>query len=145
MPVTFTYDFGINRQISVVRMLVGDTDPAHPIFGDDEVLAGYSLNAFAVITPSGGGQYSSSAPASPFFVAATLLESLASNKARLASVGQLLDVHLDAAKASQELRATAKALRDSERNSGAFAIAEQVPTQFAARERLWKQMLRLQS
>lgn len=150
--MSFSYGMGSNLPIDGPRFLVADTVQFKPdnvtrayIFEDEEITMVAGMNAFAVISPSGGGQSTTTSPSSPFYVAATLLESLASNKARLASIQELLDVKLSPEKAAQELRAQAEALRNSERNSGAFAIIEQCNDQFAARERLWKSLLRLQA
>jgi hypothetical protein len=63
---------------------------------------------------------------------------MASNKAYLASVQQLLDVKLDPAKASNALRAMAKEYLEMDDNSGAFMIIEQVNDQWSFRDRFWK-------
>jgi hypothetical protein len=80
---------------------------------------------------------------SPLMAAAILLDSLASNRSLLAGVVKVLDVSVAPAQAAQELRNTAKEYRDTARRDGSFAIVEQAPNAFAARERTIKQLLRL--
>jgi hypothetical protein len=121
--MSFTYD--PSTTIGHIRLLIADTDSTHPIFTDEEVNASIAME----------GSY-------PRMCAAMLLESLAANRARLASVAAVLDIKLSAAEAAKELRELATLFRDSERDSGAFAIAEQAVDIFAARERWWKQYLR---
>ena len=141
--MSFTYDIANAPQISIPRLLVADTDATHPIFQDDEILAAYTVDSIAVFPPVGQGIAISYGNVSYRRAAAVLLDVLAANKARLASALEVLDIKLDASKASKELRATAQQLRDTEADSGAFAIAEMVNTSFAARERTWKQLLRI--
>jgi len=75
-------------------------------------------------------------------IAATLLDSLAANNARLAAITQLLDVKLAGGVAAKAFRDQAAALRLADDNSGSFAIAEQVHNQFTWRERFWKTIQR---
>jgi hypothetical protein len=147
---TFTYGYGDNPPIDYPRFLVADTvefaaDGVTPvyIFADEEIAMAGVIDAITVIAPGGGGQQSYTGMSTPRFQAAALLEALASNKARLASAMKVLDISIDTTKAAAALCEQAEALRNAERNSGAFAIVEWVPDQFAARERLWKQMVRL--
>lgn len=144
--MAFTYQFGANPSIDVVRFLVADTVDAGHVFEDSEIemVANLVCPTFAIV-PTGGGQTMRTANASYRFVAAALLESLASNQARLATALKVLDITVDAGKAAQELRKQAEAMRNAERMDGSFALVEQVPDQFAARERLWKQWVRLQT
>jgi hypothetical protein len=88
------------------------------------------------------GQNIPTSPVSYLRVSALLLDSLAANKARLASIKQLLDVKLDSSDASIQLRATACEYRDVEDNSGAFMIIEQVNDEWSFRDRFWKQVQR---
>jgi hypothetical protein len=147
--MAFTYDLVNWPQGSYVRMLVADTDFNNPVFSDDEVNAALFLESSqnlyvsGMATPSGAASQVPVQVYSYYRAAALLLDSLAANKARLAAINELLDVHLTAEKASQELRATAKEYRDTEANAGHFAIAEMVGDIFQARERVWKQLLRL--
>jgi len=80
---------------------------------------------------------------SPLFAAALALDSIASNKARLAAIAQILDVKLGHDAAAAALHTQAEAYRNLERNSGSFAIAEMVVDQFSARQRITSQLLRL--
>lgn len=143
----FTYDFSSDKLLSTVRLLVGDTDSTKPIFDDAEVRAAIAVESDTFVSGmvfnGGAGTSYASSPASPRRAAAVLLDVLAANKSRLAGVISVLDVKLGVDKAAQELRASAKALRDTEADSGAFAIAEVVHDQFAARERIQNILLRL--
>lgn len=138
----FTYD--VTTNIGKVRLLVADTDATKPIFQDDEVQASLDLEQLSVFIPITGNI------PTPLFnnqpsvrrAAATLLDVLAANKARLAGALKVLDIQIDTSKAAAELRATAKALRDTEANMGHFGVIEMVQGQFSARERWAKEMLR---
>lgn len=143
--MSFSYQMGANPQIDYVRLLIADTNPAQPIFQDQEIYSAYNIITCFVIVPGGGGQATINSNYTPSYyrVAAILLDSLAANKAALAGLLKVLDVNIDLSKAAQELRASAKEYRDVEDNSGAFAIVEWVPNNFAATERVWKQLLRL--
>lgn len=153
MPGTFSYNYGANPSIDVVRLLIADTvqygaDGVTPvwIFADQEIqmAATYVCPAFAIV-PSGGGQATTFGQSSYRFTAAALLESLAANKARLANALKVLDIQMNVQAASKELKDLANQLREAEQNDGSFAIVEQCVDAFSQRERLWKQMLRLQS
>lgn len=146
----FTYDFNTAPQLSQVRMMIADTDITHPIFDDDEVNNALYLESSQGLFVSGQAVPTavSYAPSIPIVysvrrAAALLLDCIASNKAKLAALSELLDVHLQPEKAAQELRAQAKALRDTEANMGNFAIAEMGDGAFWERERIYKQLLRL--
>jgi hypothetical protein len=148
--VSFSYQFGANPPIDYPRFLVADTVEFGPdgitpvyIFQDSEIEMAAQIEQIMVIAPGGGGQQTYTGTASYRFQAATLLETIASNKARLASAMKVLDISIDTTKAAAALCEQAKALRAAEQNSGAFAFVEWVPDQFSARERLWKQMVRL--
>jgi hypothetical protein len=144
--MSFTYQFGAGGQLDQVRMLIADTDSVHPIFQDSEIQMALQLNSSSYLYASIGSVGPPPANViSTLRAAALLLDSLASNKARLAAIVELLDVKLSADKAAQELRAQAKEFRDLENNSGAFAIAEMVNDQFQARERVGRQFLRLEA
>lgn len=141
----YTYKFGANPFIDYPRFLVADTDMTAPIFADEEIAIAYQVDQIAMIIPIGQGVPTQvQAQPSARRAAANLLDSLAGDKSRLASIKQLLDVKLDTSDAAIQLRATAKEWRDIEANSGNFAITEMVNTQWSARERVWKQLLRIQ-
>jgi hypothetical protein len=143
--MSFSYQFGANPQIDYPRLLVADTVDTGHIWEDSEILAAANICSALYITATGAGQTLVTGQASYRYTAATLLDSLAANKARLANALKVLDIQVDTRGAAQELRAQAQALRDQEMNDGSFAIIEQTFDQFAARERLWKQMVRLQT
>lgn len=138
-----TYQFGANPAIDYPRMLIADTDVANPIFQDSEILSAYVIDNVFVIVPAGSPTVNS-AVGTPSYrrAAATLLDMLAANKSKLLGALQVLDIKLEFGLASKELREQAKGLREVEANSGNFAIVEMVPNTFAARERVWKQLLR---
>ena len=75
-------------------------------------------------------------------VAAILLDSLASNKAFLASIKSLPDIKLDATDAAIQLREMAKEYREVEDNAGAFMVIEQVTTEASFIWRFWNQIAR---
>ncbi len=144
--MAFTYQFGANPQIDYPRMMIFDTDSAHPIFQDSEIMAAYNIVSVFVITPNtGSGQrpQGNFTPPSYYRVAAILCDMLAANRTRLAGAVKVLDVQTDLSKAADAYRAMAKQYRDTEDNSGAFAIVEMVPNNYAAYERVFKQLLRL--
>lgn len=143
--MSWTYGMGTNPTIDYVRLMVADTDSTQQIFQDEEISMAYAIDQVAMIIPQGQGVTTAvTAQPSARRAAANLLDSLAGDKSRLASIKQMLDVKLDSSDAAIQLRATAKEWRDIEADSGAFAITEMVNTQFAARERVWKQLLRIQ-
>jgi hypothetical protein len=147
--MSFTYDPTSQTPFTIVRLLIPDTDATKPIYNDAEI------NIFLYVTSSQGlyvsgqaGNYLNGAGSlaqvqSPLFAAALALDSIASNKARLAAISQILDVKLGHDAAAAALHTQAEAYRNLERNSGAFAIAERVVDQFSARERLLSQYRRM--
>jgi len=149
--MSFTYDFNTAPAIAYVRLLVADTDATHPIFEDDEINAflylssSQAIYASSMAAPTGNVGPVPVQVYSYYRAAAVALDSLASNKSRLSSVTQLLDVKLSPALAAKALHAQADAYRELDDNMGHFAIAEQVNTSFQARERVWKQFLRLEA
>lgn len=142
--MSFSYQLGANPTIDAPRMLIADTDATHAIFQDEEILMASNVDQIQAYIPNGQGALAvvSSQP-SARRVAAVLLDALAANKARLSAALKVLDINVDSTKAAVELRATAQQLRDTEMNSGNFAITEMVQDQWGARERVWKQLLRI--
>lgn len=150
----FSYAFGANPAIDYPRLLVADTAEfasdgvtAAYIFDDREILAATQIetSVFQSAQFYSGTQGRSALPTGPVpyrRIAATLLDALAADKARLASIKQVLDVKLDASDAAIQLRAGAQALRDADDNSGAFFIAEQVNGTFSFIDRWWKEVQR---
>jgi hypothetical protein len=144
--MAFTYQFGANPQIDYPRLLIGDTDSTNQVFQDSEILAAYNIIPTFFITPNAGNGQAAGGnftAVSYYRVAAILLDALAGMKSRLAAQLKVLDIELNVTDAARELRATAKEYRDIEDHSGAFAIVEMVPNNYAAYERVWKQLLRL--
>lgn len=149
--MSFTYDFTTAPLLSQIRLLVADTDSANPVFSDDEVNQALALESSQGLFMSGQASPTANGVAVPTVPqiysvrrsAALLLDALASNKSRLGAVTKLLDVSLDVGAAAKALREQAQAFRDMEANMGHFAIAEMVEDQFSARERVWKQFLRV--
>lgn len=147
--MSFTYNFTTAPLLSQVRMLVPDTDSTHVIFQDEEVNQAIFIESSQGLYASGMADNTGNSVQPPIQVysirraAALLVDILAGSSARLAIIEQILDVKLNAAKAADALRAYAKSLRDTEMNSGAFAIAEMTLDPFSARERVYKQILRL--
>lgn len=143
--MSFSYQYGANPTIDFVRLLVGDTVNVGHIWEDSEIMAGYAIDVAFAIVPMNGMTATNYGGSPPSYrrVAATLLDGLASNRGRLAGALQVLDIKLDVGKAAVELRAQAQSFRDIEDNAGHFAIAEMVNDPQQARERVWKQWLRL--
>jgi hypothetical protein len=144
--MSFSYQFGNNPQIDYVRLLISDTQELNHIFEDSEISMAYSIQgaqfqSSMFFSPPAGRNLPSS-PVSYLRVAALLLDSLASNKARLSSITQLLDVHLAPSVAAKALRDQAQAYRDTDDNSGAFMVIEQCPTTWAFQDRFWNQWQR---
>lgn len=146
--MAFSYDFQSQPLLSTVRMMIPDT-VAPGIFSDAEVNQAIYIEssqgtyASGQAVPGGNPVISPAQVYSPRRAAALLVDCLAGNSARLAIVEQILDVKIDGSKSAQWLREHAKGLRDTEANSGAFAIAEWVLDPNTAYERVWKQLLRL--
>lgn len=149
----FSYNYGANPDIDIPRLLIADTVEFGPdgttpvyIFDDREItaMATYVSPAIAIM-PSGAGQLTTVGTPTYRYTAAALLDSLAANKARLANALKVLDITVNTADAARELRDTAQSLRDTEDSQGNFGVAEWTVDQFASRERLWKQMVRLQT
>lgn len=149
--MAWSYDWQANPTAAAVRLMVADTDSSAPIFSDEEIAGalqftsaqGAGLYISSMFASTGAAQAMTNQVQAPRLAAAMLLESLASDKARLASVTRLLDVEMKPYEASKGLREQAKCLREAEENSGSFAIAEMVSGQFQARERTFKQFLRI--
>jgi hypothetical protein len=142
--VSFSYNFGANPPIDYPRLLIADTDSTHAIFQDEEITAANNIDFMVMYIPNAqGANTQPMVQPSARRTAAVLLDALAANKARLSAALKVLDINVDSTKAAVELRATAKQLRDTEAMSGNFAITEMVQDQWAARERVWKQLLRI--
>ena len=147
--MSWTYLVPPNTQIDAVRLLISDTDSAHPVFSNEEIELAYTIqgNVFqsAQFYSYPGGAYIPSSPVSYLRVAALLLNSLASNSARLSGVVQLLDVKLDLSKAAASLMDGAKNYREIDDDSGAIFIIEQVNNNWSFQDRWWNQVQRFAS
>lgn len=146
----FTYDFDTAPAISTVRLMISDTT-LPGIFADAEINQALYIESSQSLYVSGQAQPIANSVQNPAIpqvysyrrAAALLLDSIAAQLSQQGAVEQILDVKLACSQAAAQARASAKALRDTEANSGNFAIAEMAPNQFAARERVYKQLLRL--
>lgn len=155
LTMSFSYDYGANPPIDYPRLLISDTQEFQPdgttrayVFEDSEIQAATTIETSVwqssqYYSGTGGLTILPNQSVVPWRrIAATLLDSLAANAARLSSVTQLLDVKLSPKEAALALRTQAQALRDADDNSGSFAIIEQVNNQFSFRDRFWKSIQR---
>jgi hypothetical protein len=128
-----------------VRLLLADTDPAAFVFSDEEIAGAFTLQASLNPVNVIGGGFRAGAypplPISPLRVAALLMDSLASNQARLQSVTKLLDVSLSPLTA-KDLRSQSDAWRTLDDDSGGIYVIEQTTTSFAFRDRWFAQAQR---
>ncbi len=141
--MAFTYDFTSSPTLSMVRLLVGDTVDAGHIWEDAEINAVLQMESSQGLFISLTG-YSVTPPQvySVRRAAAALLDGLAANKSRLSGAVKVLDISIDIGAAAKSLKDTAQNYRDTEADSGAFAIAEMVENSFTMRERFWNQIAR---
>ncbi len=141
--MAFTYDFTSAPTLSMVRLLVGDTVETGHIWEDAEVNAMLQMESSQGLFISLTGY--SVVPPQVYSVrraAAALLDGLASQRGRLGAALTVLDIKVDLSQAAKSLRDTAQSLRDTEADSGAFALAEMVENSFTMRERFWNQIAR---
>lgn len=147
--MAFTYHScdGTQNAIDFVRLLIADTQDLNHVFEDSEILAFYTIqgNVFqsGMFYSFPSGSYVPTSPVSYLRVAAVALDSIASNKARLSSITQLLDVKLSPNMAAKALHDQAQSYRDVDDDSGAIFIIEQCPTEFAFVDRWFNQWQRL--
>jgi hypothetical protein len=146
--MSFSYNScdGTNDTIDLVRLLISDTQSLNHIFEDTEIQGAYRIQAAqfqsAQFYSGPGGKNLPTSPVSYLRVAALLLDSVAANKSRLASIKQLLDVKLDSSDAAIQMRETAAEYRQVDDDAGAFMIIEQVNDAFSFRDRFWKTVQR---
>ena len=146
--IMFSYKLGANPQIDFVRLLISDTQGPQDncIFQDEEIVMATTLQSqqfqSSMTYSYPAGQNLPSSPVSYLRVAAMLLDCIASNKARLASIQQLLDVKLDPQRAAQSLQAQANEYRKIDDEAGAFMIIEQCNDQWSFQKRFWAQVQR---
>jgi hypothetical protein len=146
--MAFTYDFDTEPAISYVRLLVSDTNSQNFVFSDAEVTAAFTIQqsqfqSAQFFTPPAGRNL----PATPFSylrVAALLLDAMASNSSKLAMFTRILDVEMAPQNAAKMLREQAKSYRETDDDSGAFMIIEQVNNGWSLRDRYWNQIQRQQ-
>lgn len=142
----FTYQMGSNPAIDYPRLLIADTDAAHPIFDDSEITAATRLQACqfqsGMLYTGAAGANLPASPVSYLRVAALLLDAIASSKARLSGIAGLLDVRPQMDKAAAALRAQAAEYRQVDDDAGAFVLIEMCNNQWSFAERFWKQVQR---
>jgi hypothetical protein len=153
---TFTYQGGQNPPIDYPRLMISDTNQFLPdgvtpgyVFADQEILAieqvVFSPFQSAQFYTPPAGQFLPQGVVMPWYrIAAALLDCMASNKAKLASIKRILDVQLDSSDAAKWLQAQAKSYRDVDDNSGAIFIIEQVNNEWSLASRYWAQIARQQ-
>ena len=146
MGGTFSYQFGANPPIDYLRIMISDTQEYLPdgvtpgyVFADQEIQAITQV----VASPFQSAQFYSP-PQGQYLIAASLLDCMAANKAKLASIKRILDVQLDSSDAAKFLQAQAKAYRDLDDSSGAFFVIEQVNNEWSLYSRYWAQVQRQQ-
>lgn len=150
--MSFSYQAGANPPIDYPRMLVADTTEFNAnaqrvyAFEDSEIMAATTIE-LGVWQSSmfwSGPQGVASLGSIPMpwrRIAATLIDCLASNQARIGILSSLLDAKLNAG-ATKDMMAQAAALREADDNSGAFAIIEQVNDGWSFIDRYWKTVQR---
>jgi hypothetical protein len=151
---TFSYQGGANPAIDYPRMLVSDTlqfgpDGTTPIFAfwDEEIQAATQIE---MAVWQSGQFWSGASGVTPLNnssvmpwrrIAATLIDCLASNQARLNYISKQLDTSMNPG-AVKDMQAQAAALREADDNSGAFVIIEQVNDWWSFVDRYWKTIAR---
>lgn len=146
--MAFSYHFmdGSQDQIDMPRALCSDTTDAGHVWEDSEItgmtrLQSLQFQSSQTYSGSAGANLPSS-PVSYLRVAALMLDAMASNEAKLSATLSLLDWKGDRGKAAAALHAQAKALRDLDDESGAFAIIESCHTVWDLRDKFWKSVQR---
>jgi hypothetical protein len=128
--MTQTYD--PSTLIGTTRLLSQDTNVPDAIFEDEEYLALLNLSG-----------------SNALLAAASALDIIAANEIYVQKRIKLLDLATDGVQEGQQLHALAESYRDRvasgiDSPDGMFDWAEQVVDEFTERERLMKQLLRLQ-
>ena len=152
----FTFNGGASPVPDYLRILISDTQEFLPdgvtpgyVFSDQEINAVIQIVAspfqsFQFYTPPQGQQLPQGVVLPWYRIAATLLDCMVANKAKLASIKQILDVKLDSSDAANWLKQQAAAYRDVDDNSGAIFIIEQVQNDWSLAQRYWNQVARQQ-
>lgn len=150
----FTYNGGQNPIPDYLRMMISDTQEYLPdgvtpgyVFSDQEINTAVQIEASTFqsaqfYTPPGGIALPQGVVMPWRRIAATLIDCMVANKAKLASIKRILDVQLDSSDAAKWLQAQAKTYRDTDDNSGAIFIIEQVNNEWALYQRYWAQVQR---
>lgn len=129
--MTFTYDLdALDTDLALVRLSIGDTVSATPVFQDEE------LNAMLAMQ---GGSWRRAA--------AVALERIATSQILLLKVITILDVKTDGAAVAKALLAQAQRLRADaataeDEDGSTFEVIEMVTGPFTYRERLHDEYLR---
>jgi len=145
--MAFTYDWVNSPTIAAIRLMVGDTDMANPIFDDAEVQGVLTINSSQNIIVGLSGYYPSTMSGNTYSygrAAAMLLNGLSSTKARVLAT-KVLDVSVAPEAASKALKDLGQSYIDQEISAGYFSVAEMGQDSFWMRERLWKMLYRQQS
>ena len=156
MGGTFSYQFGANPPIDIPRCMISDTQQFLPdgvtpgyVFADQEIqmitqMIAAPFQSAQFYTPP-AGQYLPQGVIMPWYrIAAALLDCMVANKAKLASIKQILDVKLDSSDAANWLKQQAAAYRQVDDESGAIFIIEQVNNDWTLAQRYWNQVARQQ-
>ena len=140
--MSFSYNLGANPIPDFIRLLISDTQATNHIFEDEEITAAQTICSLnwqsSMLYSWPSGAYLPVTPVNYLRIAALLLDALAANKSRLASIKGLLDVKMDSSDAAIQLRATAAEYRDVDDDSMAFVIIEQCHDLPSFCERWWK-------
>lgn len=125
--MTFTYDVSTSR--GKVRLLISDLDSGKPLFQDDEIDTFLAMEDDSVK-----------------LAAAQALDTIAANEVMVSKVMTVLDLRVDSAKVSFELRQRAKTLREQALNEdGAvgFDVVQWAVNSFSARTIISNNLSRL--
>ena len=156
MGGTFSYNYGSNPPIDYPRLMISDTQEYLPdgvtpgyVFADQEIMAAVQIESSTFqsaqfYTPPGGIALPQGVVMPWRRIAATLMDCMVANKGKLASIKRILDVQLDSSDAAKWLQAQAKTYRDTDDNSGAIFIIEQVNNEWSLYQRYWAQVQRQQ-
>lgn len=142
----FTYDWTVAPEIAALRLMVGDTDSANPIFDDAEITGALTINSSQNIIVGLSGYYPPALSGNTYSygrAAALLLNGLSSTKARVLAT-KVLDVSVAPEAASKALKDLGQSYIDQEISAGYFSVAEMGQDSFWMRERLWKMLYRQQ-
>jgi hypothetical protein len=129
--------YDVTTDIGKVRFQIQDTVEPFTV-SDAEISAMFEVSATVLIV---GGKRTT-VNASTRRVAATCLDAIANNPARLAQHLKVLDIDVDLSAGAKEMRAAAMGLRAADDENAGFAISEVVSNHFAAIQRIENQVSR---